>query len=233
MYESFYHLSANPFRLVPDARLFYASSVHKRGLAYLRYGLHQGQGFVVVTGKPGTGKSTLVQTLFSDMSGEAMVMADLTSTNLGADDVLQAVGHSFDVYGDGKSKASLLIEIEKFLKIRARMGKRVVLIVDEAQNLPLKSLEELRMLSNFQLGDQSLLQILLLGQPQLRDVLARPELEQLSQRVIASCHLQPLDAEDMRGYVAHRLHVSAGKVIPPLPARHWRWPTVPARAFHD
>jgi general secretion pathway protein A len=216
MYESFYHLSANPFRLVPDARLFYASSVHKRGLAYLRYGLHQGQGFVVVTGKPGTGKSTLVQTLFSDMSGESMVMAGLTSTNLGADDVLQAVGHSFDVYGDGKSKASLLIEIENFLKTRARMGKRVVLIVDEAQNLPQKSLEELRMLSNFQLGDQPLLQILLLGQQQLREVLARPDLEQLSQRVIASCHLKPLDAEDMRGYVAHRLQCVGWKGDPSI-----------------
>ncbi len=205
MYESFYRLNANPFRLVPDARLFYASSGHKRGLAYLRYGLHQGQGFVVVTGKPGTGKSTLVQTLFTDLTDESMVVAGLTSTNLGADDILQAVGHSFDVYGDGKSKASLLIGIEKFLKARARQGKRVVLIVDEAQNLPLKSLEELRMLSNFQLAEQPLLQILLLGQQELQEMLARPALEQLAQRVIASCHLKPLSAEETRAYIAHRL----------------------------
>lgn len=143
MYESFYGLTANPFRLVPDARFFYASAGHKRGLAYMRYGLHQGQGFVVVTGKPGMGKSTLVQTLFTELSDQSLVVAGLTSTNLQADDILQAVGHSFDVYGDGNSKASLLISIENFLKARARQGKRVVLIVDEAHNLPRQSLEEL------------------------------------------------------------------------------------------
>ncbi|ALP51830.1 hypothetical protein Tel_01015 [Candidatus Tenderia electrophaga] len=214
MYESFYRLNANPFRLVPDARLFYASSGHKRGLAYLRYGLHQGQGFVVVTGKPGTGKSTLVQTLFTDLAGESLVVAGLTSTNLGADDILQAVGHCFDVYSDGKSKASLLIGIENFLKARARQGKRVVLIVDEAQNLPLKSLEELRMLSNFQIAEQPLLQILLLGQQELQEMLARPELEQLAQRVIASCHLKSLSADETRGYIAHRLHCAGWRGDP-------------------
>ena len=206
MYESFYRLSTNPFRLVPDARLFFASDSHKRGLAYLRYGLHQGQGFVVVTGKPGTGKSTLVQALFSHLTDAALVVASITSTNLGAEDILQAVGHSFDVYGEGRGKASLLIAIENFLKARARMGKRVLLIVDEAQNLPLKSLEELRMLSNFQLGDQPLLQIMLLGQQELRAMLAQPELEQLAQRVIASCHLKPLSPDETRTYIAHRLH---------------------------
>jgi len=205
MYESFYGLNANPFRLVPDARFFYASSGHKRGLAYLRYGLHQGQGFVVVTGRPGTGKSTLVQTLFSELTDRQLVVASLSSTNLGASDILQAVGHSFDVYGDGTNKASLLIAIENFLKAKARQGKRVILIVDEAHNLPQVSLEELRMLSNFQLGDQSLLQIMLLGQHQLPDILARPDMEQLSQRVIASCHLKPLNKDETRFYIGHRL----------------------------
>jgi len=191
--------------LVPDTRFFYASSGHKRGLAYLRYGLHQGQGFVVVTGRPGTGKSTLVQTLFSELSGQQLVVASLTSTNLGAADILQAVGHSFDVYGEGNNKASLLIAIENFLKAKTRQGKRVILIVDEAHNLPQVSLEELRMLSNFQIGDQPLLQIMLLGQHQLPDMLARPDMEQLSQRVIASCHLKPLNKIETRAYIGHRL----------------------------
>ncbi len=205
MYESFYALKANPFRLVPDARFYYASSGHKRGLAYLRYGLHQGQGFVVVTGRPGTGKSTLVQTLFSELRDRQLIVASLTSTNLGATDILQAVGNSFDVYGDASNKASLLIAIENFLKAKARQGKHVILIVDEAHNLPKASLEELRMLSNFQLGDKPLLQIMLLGQHQLPEILARPDMEQLSQRVIASCHLQPMNKDETRAYIGHRL----------------------------
>ena len=205
MYESFYAFSANPFRLVPDAHFYYASSGHKRGLAYLRYGLHQGQGFVIVTGRPGTGKSTLVQTLFSELTDQQLIVSSITSTNLGAADILQAVGNSFDVYGDASNKASLLIGIENFLKAKARQGKRVILIVDEAHNLPQASLEELRMLSNFQLGDKSLLQIMLLGQHQLPEILAQPDMEQLSQRVIASCHLQPLSKDETRAYIGHRL----------------------------
>ena len=205
MYESFYGLSANPFRLVPDARFFYPSSGHRRGLAYLRYGIEQGQGFVVVSGQPGTGKSTLVQTLFTELSSRSLVVAHLTSTNLGPDDILQAVGHAFDVYGDGKSKASLLIAIENFLKLKTQEGKRVVLIVDEAHSLPQDTLEELRMLTNFQVGDRALLQVMLLGQKQLVETLAKPDMEQLSQRVIASCHLKPLKSEETRAYIAHRL----------------------------
>jgi len=218
MYESFYALNANPFRLVPDARFYYASSGHKRGLAYLRYGIHQGQGFVVVTGRPGTGKSTLVQTLFSELTDQQLIVASLTSTNLGATDILQAVGNSFDVYGDASNKASLLIAIENFLKAKARQGKRVILIVDEAHNLPKASLEELRMLSNFQLGDKSLLQIMLLGQHQLPEILARPDMEQLSQRVIASCHLQPLNKDETRAYIGHRLQCVGWRGDPSISA---------------
>ena len=218
MYESFYALNANPFRLVPDARFYYASSGHKRGLAYLRYGLHQGQGFVVVTGRPGTGKSTLVQTLFSELTDKQLIVASLTSTNLGATDILQAVGNSFDVYGEGSNKASLLIAIENFLKAKARQGKHVILIVDEAHNLPKASLEELRMLSNFQLGDKPLLQIMLLGQHQLPEILARPDMEQLSQRVIASCHLQPLNKDETRAYIGHRLQCVGWRGDPSISA---------------
>lgn len=205
MYESYYGLTANPFRLVPDARFFYEGTGHRRGLAYLRYGLLQGQGFVVITGKPGTGKSSLVQMLLTDISNHSLVVSSIASTNLEADELLLAVGHSFGISGSSENKAALLIEIEKFLKAVAKKGKRAVLIVDEAHNLPQMSLEELRMLSNFQQGERSLLQIMLLGQHQLNEILARPDMEQLSQRVIASCDLKPLSAEQMRGYISYRL----------------------------
>ena len=216
MYESFYGLTANPFRLVPDVRFFYASASHKRGLAYLRYGLEQGQGFVVITGKPGTGKSTLVQTLFSEMSDQSLLVASLNNTSLNEMDALHAVRLSFGIPGEYETKASLLIAIEKFLKNHASQGKRAVLIVDEAQNLPQKSLEELRMLSNFQLDDRSLIQILLLGQSQLAETLARPDMEQVNQRVIASSVLKPITAEETRAYIAHRLRCVGWKGDPAI-----------------
>jgi putative secretion ATPase (PEP-CTERM system associated) len=205
MYESYYGLSANPFRLAPDPQFFYASTCHKRGLAYLRYGLHQGQGFVVVTGVPGTGKSLLVQTIFAELAGRRMVVSSINNTNLEADDTLRAVANSFDVYCSDSTKAALLNALEKFLIEKHRQGKRVLLIVDEAQNLPQRSLEELRMLSNFQRGDQPLMQVMLLGQQQLQQILADPNMEQLTQRVIASCHLKPLEPAETRGYIEHRL----------------------------
>ena len=206
MYESFYGLTDNPFRLVPDARFYFDSDGHKRGMAYLRYGLLQGQGFVVVTGKPGTGKSTLVEALFAEMPERSLVAATLVSTNLDADEILQAVAHCFNIPSESSdSKAGLLNSIEDFLRSQASHGKRVILVVDEAQNLPPKSLEELRMLSNFLLHNNPLIQIILLGQHQLNEMLARPDMEQLCQRVIASCHLGPLSAEQTRAYIAHRL----------------------------
>ncbi|MBI3772252.1 MAG: AAA family ATPase [Gammaproteobacteria bacterium] len=208
MYESFYGLKANPFRLAPDPRFFYPSAGHKRGLAYLRYGLQQGQGFVAVTGVPGTGKTMLLQTLLAELSAQTSVVATLSSTNLSADDVLRAAADAFGVRPSGTSKSELLTAIERFFTTTVQNGKRVLLIVDEAQNLPVQSLEELRMLSNFQLGNKALLQIILLGQQQLRQILADPDMEQLSQRIIAACHLQPISAEETRAYIEHRLRLA-------------------------
>lgn len=216
MYESFYGLKANPFRLAPDPRFFYPSSGHKRGLAYLRYGLQQGQGFVAVTGVPGTGKTMLLQTLLAELSAQSTVVATLSSTNLSADDVLRATADAFGVRPSGPSKADFLSAIERFFTVNVQNGKRVLLIVDEAQNLPVRSLEELRMLSNFQLGNKALLQIILLGQQQLRQILADPDMEQLSQRIIAACHLQPISAEETRAYIEHRLCLAGWSGDPSL-----------------
>lgn len=214
MYTQYYGFSAKPFQLSPDPRFFFGSSGHKRALAYLRYGLSQGEGFIVVTGGIGTGKTTLVRSLFAELDPTRVVAAQLVTTQLEADDLLRMVVASFGLAHESVSKASLLKYFEDYLRSCARDGRRVLLIVDEAQNLPPRSLEELRMLSNFQVGEKPLLQSFLLGQEEFRSTLASPGLEQLRQRVIASCHLSPLTAEETRRYIEHRLQVVGWKGNP-------------------
>ena len=205
MYESFYNLSAKPFRLSPDQQFFYPSAGHKRALSYLLYGLNQAEGFVVITGAPGTGKTTLAHKLLSQIDAQSVLVAHLASTQIEAEDLLRLVAASFKLRSEHVSKAGLLKDIESFLLARAREHKRCLLVVDEAQNLPPRSIEELRMLSNFQVGGKSLLQVFLLGQEQFRVMLDSPHFEQLRQRVIADYHLQPLDAIETGRYIEARL----------------------------
>lgn len=205
MYENFYHLRAKPFRLSPDPTFFFASRGHKRALAYLRYGLNQAEGFVVITGAPGTGKTTLAQILLQEMDQSDVVVAHLTTTQLEADEMLRMVLASFGLRYESQDKAGMLKTLEAFFMARARERKRVLLVVDEAQNLPPRSLEELRMLSNLQVGDKALLQTFLLGQVQFRQMLDHPDLEQLRQRVIANYHLSALAADECQSYVESRL----------------------------
>ncbi|HHI92382.1 MAG TPA: AAA family ATPase [Gammaproteobacteria bacterium] len=205
MYENFYQLRAKPFRLSPDPSFFFASRGHKRALAYLRYGLSQAEGFVVITGAPGTGKTTLAQILLQDMDQSDVVVAHLTTTQLEADEMLRMVLASFGLRYEGQDKAGLLKTLEAFFIARSRERKRVLLVVDEAQNLPARSLEELRMLSNLQVGEQALLQTFLLGQVQFRQMLDHPDLEQLRQRVIANYHLSALGEDECQNYVESRL----------------------------
>ena len=207
MYINYYGFSAKPFQLSPDPRFFFGSSVHKRALAYLRYGLSQGEGFIVITGGIGTGKTTLVRSLFDELDLDRVVAAQLVTTQLDADDLLRMVVAAFGLPHKDLSKVSLIRQFEDFLKSCARDGKRVLLVVDEAQNLPPRSLEELRMLSNFQESDTPLLQSFLLGQEEFRASLQAPGMEQLCQRIIASCHLGPLNTEETGAYIKHRLQV--------------------------
>ncbi|MEK7323085.1 MAG: AAA family ATPase [Pseudomonadota bacterium] len=201
MYEKFYGLQAKPFRLSPEPRCFFTSATHNSALAYLRYGLYQGEGFIVVTGAAGTGKTTLVRTLSGKVAGRQRVVGELVNTQLQANDLLRAIAGAFQLAQRG-TKSDLINRLYGFLLGRAQKDQRVLLVVDEAHNLPPSSFEELRMLSNFQHGARSLLQCILLGQPPLRDVLAHSALQQ---RVIATHHLEPLLPEETRGYILHRL----------------------------
>lgn len=207
MYSDYYGFSARPFQLTPDPRFYFESATHKKAMAYLGYGLAQGEGFIAVTGEIGAGKTTLTQHLLEQIDPARVLAVKIVSTNVASDDMLRLVANAFGIVSDTATKAQLLDRIEQFLNGRACEGRKVLLIVDEAQNLPTASLEELRMLSNFQAGSRALLQIFLLGQPEFRDKIASPELEQLRQRVIATHHLQPMDASEVGPYIEHRLQL--------------------------
>ncbi|MCO7223456.1 XrtA/PEP-CTERM system-associated ATPase [Pleionea sp. CnH1-48] len=206
MYDSYYKFSGKPFQLAPDPFFFFGSSTHKRALAYLRYGLSQGEGFIIVTGDVGTGKSTLVRTLFGTLENKKDIVAgELNNTQLDSTDILRMVAATFGLAHKASEKTSLIKNLENFFIARQREGRRCMLVVDEAQNLPLESLEELRMLSNLFNDGKTLLQIFLLGQSEFREMLAVPHLEQVRQRITASYHLAHLNAEETQAYIEHRL----------------------------
>ncbi|MBA2412118.1 MAG: AAA family ATPase [Burkholderiaceae bacterium] len=218
MYEDFYGFRGKPFQLSPDPEFYFGSKGHKSAFSYLKYGVYQGEGFLVITGDIGTGKTTLVRTLLNELDTGEVVAAQIVSTQLDADDLLRAVATAFGVNAQHNGKAQLIATIEAFLLTTFQKGKRALLIVDEAQNLGARSLEELRMLSNFQCGDHALLQSFLIGQPELRMLMRSPLMEQFRQRVIASYHLGPLDQVDTRAYIEHRLNFVGWKDDPRLEA---------------
>ncbi|MGZ8217000.1 XrtA/PEP-CTERM system-associated ATPase [Methylomagnum sp.] len=205
MYDTFYNLKKKPFQLNPDPEFFFNSAVHRRALAYLRYGLAQGEGFVVVTGVPGTGKTMLVKELFETLRNENIVAGLMVTSQVGAEDTLRIIAATFGLSYDGDAKAILLKNLENFFKLKAREGRRVLLVVDEAQNLPPQSLEELRMLLNFELDGRSVFQVFMLGQDELRVTLQSGKMEQVRQRVTATYHLRPLEPDETHDYILHRL----------------------------
>lgn len=214
MYESFYGLTSKPFQLNPDPNFYFSSKQHSRAKAYLEYGVSRHEGFIVITGEVGAGKTTILRTLIDGLHGSDVVIGQLVTTQLGAEDTLRMVGAAFGFRVKDVSKSELLMTLEAFLVSQTSRGKRCLLIVDEAQNLTLEAVEELRMLSNFQFGNQALLQTFLIGQPEFREILQRPEMEQFRQRVSATCHIGPLDADETERYIEHRLHCAGSKGQP-------------------
>ena len=205
MYESFYGLSNKPFQLNPDPSFYYGSKQHRRATAYLEYGLHQNEGFIVVTGEVGAGKTTIVRGLLDKLNSAKVVAAQLVSTQLDAEDTLRMVAAAFGVNTRNFGKSDILLALEAFLVDVTQQGKRCLLIVDEAQNLTPHAVEELRMLSNFHFETHALLQSFLIGQPEFRGIMQSPHMQQLRQRVIAACHIGPMDQDETQGYIAHRL----------------------------
>ena len=206
MFDDFYGLTGRPFQLTPDPNFFFESGTHRKALSYLGYGLAQSEGFIVITGEVGAGKSTLVAHLMQRIDRERLTVGQIVTSNLDGEELVHLAASSFGLDIEGHDKASALGEIENFLHEEAREGRRCLLVVDESQNLSVEALEELRMLSNFQLGAHPLLQVLLLGQPEFKKVLAEhASLEQLRQRVIAAHHLEAMEPSELEPYIKHRL----------------------------
>ncbi len=214
MYEAFYGLTSKPFLLSPDPNFYFGSKQHSRARAYLEYGISCNEGFVIVTGEIGAGKTTILRTLIEGMHGSNVIIGQLVTTQLDAEDTLRMVGAAFGFNVKGIPKSELLIAMEAFLLSKVSKGQHCLLIVDEAQNLTMRAVEELRMLSNFQFGNKALLQTFLIGQPEFREILRRPEMEQFRQRVAATCHIGPLNGDETRGYIQHRLKCAGSTGLP-------------------
>ena len=220
MFNDFYGLTGRPFQLTPDPSFYFESLTHRKALSYLSYGLAQGEGFVVITGEVGAGKSTLVAHLMATVDPARLTAAQIVTSKLDGEELVHVVAQAFGLIVDGHDKASALGAIEAFLHDEARAGRRCLLVVDESQNLELEALEELRMLSNFQLGAHPLLQTLLLGQPEFRDLIQdHPQLEQLRQRVIAAHHLEAMELGEVQQYIEHRLRCVGWKDNPKFDQR--------------
>ncbi|MBS0255533.1 MAG: AAA family ATPase [Proteobacteria bacterium] len=220
MFDDFYGFTGRPFQLTPDPAFYFESLSHRKAMSYLGYGLAQGEGFIVITGEVGAGKSTLVAHLMTTVDAARMRVAQVVTSKLDGEELVHVVARAFGLAVDGHDKAAALAAIEHFLHEEARAGRRCLLVVDEAQNLALPALEELRMLSNFQLGAHPLLQILLLGQPEFRTQLqCHPNLEQLRQRVIAAHHLEAMESGEVEPYILHRLKCVGWKGNPAFDQR--------------
>lgn len=205
MYEIFYNLRAEPFRLSPDHTFCYEHKGYAKARAYMAYAFMRAEGFVMITGRPGTGKTTLIGDLIESLASDNVTTANLVCTQLQADDLLKTVAYSFGVGSGDLDKAELLQRLTVRFHNWHRDGKRTLLIVDEAQDLSSSAMEELRLLTNIQVDGQPLLQIFLLGQPELRDLILSPEMEQVHQRIVAASHLEALAVEETEEYIRHRL----------------------------
>lgn len=216
MYDSFYNLREEPFRLSPDHHFAFQHRGYKKARAYMAYAFMRAEGFVMVTGRPGTGKTTLVGALVDDLARERVHTANLVCSQLQADDLLGMVAYEFGADLNITDKGQLLQYLSRQLQKWNREGRRALLIVDEAQDLSVSAMEELRLLTNIQVNGRPLLQIFLLGQPELRELILSPQLEQVHQRIVAASHLQPLEEDETETYIRHRLQTAGWRDDPQL-----------------
>jgi len=207
MYEAFFKLRKKPFELVPDPGFIYLSRSHKKALTYLDYGIRERVGFILLTGEVGSGKTTIIRDLLNKRY-ERVVLAKVFNTRVNSDQLLAMINDDFGLAVAGKDKVSLIRDLNDFLLEQYAAGNHPMLIIDEAQNLAADLLEDIRMLSNLESCEGKLLQIILVGQPELRDTLGRPELLQLRQRISINCHLKALSLEEMSEYIVHRMTVA-------------------------
>lgn len=206
MYTEYYGFRMKPFQLTPDPEFLYLSSAHKKALAYLTYGIEDRSGFVAITGEIGAGKTTLIRVLMKGLKND-MVVARINNTLATSQQFLEMVLREFELDYENKSKTQLLDTLNDFLIAQYAKKKHAILIIDEAQNLTVPLLEEVRMLSNLETDKSKLIQIIFVGQPKLREKLGRPELEQLRQRITVSYHLPPLSRDEVEGYINHRINL--------------------------
>jgi general secretion pathway protein A len=210
MYEEFYGLTEKPFQIVPNPDYLYFTAKHQNALSSLEYGLNDNVGYILMTGEIGCGKTTLIRYLLNNMDA-SIVPAVIFNTNVTADEFFQFVMQSFELEFDPASKAKNLEVFYEFVVTQYAEGKQVLLIIDEAQNLSDATLEEIRMLSNFQSDDRMLLQIILVGQPELKARFKNPSLAQFRQRIAVNYHLEPLTWKETRNYITFRLQKAGGK----------------------
>jgi type II secretory pathway predicted ATPase ExeA/outer membrane protein OmpA-like peptidoglycan-associated protein len=207
MFESYYELNDNPFRLSADESFRFAHKNYLKAWSYLSYALEQGEGFVMITGQPGSGKTTLIRDILSQLDASKTLAINLVTNQLQAEELLRKVALEFGLPAESYNKATLLTHIEEFVDKQYKNGRRAIIVIDEAQNLTLTGLEELRLLSNLQTGSHPLFQIFLVGQDELRSVILSPEMEQIRQRLIASCQMEPMTVSQTEGYIDHRLGI--------------------------
>jgi putative secretion ATPase (PEP-CTERM system associated) len=216
MYLKYYQLTARPFKLTPDIRFFFPSQCQEKALAYLLYGVEQGEGFVVITGGVGHGKTTLIQRLSREVKAKRVEVTRIAAANLDAESILELVCVSLNIAIDGKSRVGLFKALEDFLLKRKSKNIRVLLVIDEAQTLTEEALEELRILTNIEEGGKAALQIFLVGQVELRQTLLSPKFEHLRQRIIASYHIEPFSRAETEKYIQTRLKEAGWKDEPQI-----------------
>lgn len=210
MYTEFFNLKVKPFELVPNPAFLYQSRSHKKALNYLKYGLHERAGFILLTGEVGSGKTTIIRNIISEM-GSDVALSMIFNTKVSNKQVLAMINEDFGLNVIGKDKIMLLRNLNDFLVSIHAQKRRALVIIDEAQNLSTSALEEIRLLSNLEATNSKLMQIILIGQPELKNTIARYDLRQLRQRISVHSHIDPLTRDETEDYVYHRLETAGNR----------------------